>query len=380
MAPPPICACVVVGAAVTIAAISVVLLRTKWKVMESKFRELEKTLAVSVENYISERQGRIRAQQALRKAMLQVKSDKNVEATSFPMTPIGTVQSCFSTRNGTPRQPLLVPLARARLVFDPARVPNACLEGLEQYSHCWVIFVFHLNTNLDKLWKDPSQSKMKAKVRVPRLEGGRMGVLATRSPHRPIPIGLTIEAVKGHMVLLSGIDLVDGTPVLDIKPYLPYCDSIQNASVPDWIMENNTLYSSADEIRNLIKQILSWDIRSSSQRTRPHKSSIAVNCEDIDNAPDIEKHKENGALDPGIEHGTYSDVIYHLMVESLDISYKIETEGNVIVEGVSVDPTGMKDKQRPCNYMLWDDKLRGTWDIYFVSQGSRTQGSEEPPK
>ena len=67
-------------------------------------------------------------------------------------------------RNGTPRQPLLVPLARACLIFDSARVPPASLEGLGEYSHCWIIYVFHLNTDLEKLWKDPSKSKFKAKV------------------------------------------------------------------------------------------------------------------------------------------------------------------------------------------------------------------------
>ena len=67
-------------------------------------------------------------------------------------------------RNGTPRQPLLVPLAKATLMFDPARVPQASLEGLEGYSHCWIIYVFHLNTDIEKLWKHPSQSKFKAKV------------------------------------------------------------------------------------------------------------------------------------------------------------------------------------------------------------------------
>jgi tRNA (Thr-GGU) A37 N-methylase len=69
-------------------------------------------------------------------------------------------------RNGTPRQPLLVPLARACLVFDSARVPPASLEGLVEYSHCWIIYVFHLNTDLVKLWKHPSRSKFKAKVTV----------------------------------------------------------------------------------------------------------------------------------------------------------------------------------------------------------------------
>lgn len=67
-------------------------------------------------------------------------------------------------RNGTPRQPLLVPLARASLIFNISRVPPASLEGLEEYSHCWIIYVFHLNTDLEKLWKHPARSKFKAKV------------------------------------------------------------------------------------------------------------------------------------------------------------------------------------------------------------------------
>ena len=70
----------------------------------------------------------------------------------------------YVCRNGTPRQPLLVPHARACLIFDSARVPPASLEGLGEYSHCWIIYVFHLNTDLEKLWKDPSKSKFKAKV------------------------------------------------------------------------------------------------------------------------------------------------------------------------------------------------------------------------
>lgn len=203
-----------------------------------KFKGLEKSLNSTLQKCAAERQGRVRAQQALRKALAQPKSE-NLELTSYPMTPIGVVQSCFSTRNGTPRQPLLVPLARACLVFDASRVPPASLEGLGEYSHCWILYVFHLNTDLEKLWKEPSKSKFKAKVRVPRLKGERIGVFATRSPHRPCPIGLTVakvEAVQGNTVLLSGVDLVDGTPVLDVKPYLPYCDCIQGAEVPEWVM------------------------------------------------------------------------------------------------------------------------------------------------
>ncbi|KAK9055208.1 hypothetical protein SSX86_026290 [Deinandra increscens subsp. villosa] len=307
--------------------------------------ELEKSLKESLKKCAAERQGRIRAQQDLRKAMLQSKSDKL--ETTYPMAPIGIIRSCFSTRNGTPRQPLIVPLARARLTFDAALVPPASLEGLEEYSHCWIIYVFHLNTDLDKLWKDPSRSKLKAKVRVPRLKGEKMGLFATRSPHRPCPIGLTVakvESVQGNSILLSGVDLVDGTPVLDVKPYLPYCDSIEGATVPHWVkmddlltvasvdfsddflatltncwpaIDKKSLYTSPEEFQTLIKQVLSWDIRSVSQRTQ-----VEENCEKTNNEQD---NPDEGR-----------DVIYHLNLEGLDVTYRITSKSNVLVENVSL--------------------------------------------
>ncbi|KXZ51893.1 hypothetical protein GPECTOR_11g327 [Gonium pectorale] len=155
---------------------------------------------------------------------------------AFPFRPIGHLRSVFSERNGTPRQPQLVPAARSRLVLAP-NVPAACLEGLQQYSHCWVLYVFHANTDLAK-YLSPDRSGLKAKIHVPRLNGGRMGVLATRSPHRPSPIGLStarIIGVEGNTLLLGGADIVDGSPVLDIKPYVPFCDCLVDARAPAWV-------------------------------------------------------------------------------------------------------------------------------------------------
>lgn len=337
--------------------------------LEEKVKELEKSLKVCSEKCNSERQGRIRAQQALRQALVHTKDD-NVEFTSYPMAPIAIVRSCFSTRNGTPRQPLLVPLARAQLVFDPARVPPASLEGLEGYSHCWVIYVFHLNTNMEKLWKHPSQSKFKAKVRVPKLKGEKLGLFATRSPHRPCPIGLTVakvEAVQGNTVLLSGVDLVDGTPVLDIKPYLPYCDNVQDTKVPSWVeadsllavasvsfsegfsttladswgkMEKKLLYSSPEEFHNLINQVLAWDIRSLSQRTRPHNSIINTENGATIGTNDADTNDWVDEATNGLENRAVSvspsEVIYHLILEGFNVSYRIDFDGNVLVEKVAL--------------------------------------------
>ncbi|KAM0986062.1 hypothetical protein ACFX13_013533 [Malus domestica] len=366
-------------------AFSLYLLKRKSRDLDSKIGELQKSLKASSDICGAERQGRIRAQQALREALTQPKLD-SLELTSYPMAPIGVVQSCFSTRNGTPRQPLLVPLSRACLIFNSARVPPASLEGLGEYSHCWVIYVFHLNTNLEKLWKDPTTSRFKAKVRVPRLNGERRGVFATRSPHRPCPIGLTVakvEAVHRSMLLLSGVDLVDGTPVLDVKPYLPYSDSIQGARVPKWltgdsvlavasvsfsegftstladcweISGKNSLYASPDQFQNLIKQVLSWDIRSLSQRNRPHDSfTKSENGKQLNECSDDYPGEE--ASSPGSEQPPQSprDIIYHLTLEGLDVSYRLNCDGSVVVEKVTEASSVTNSSQKRCNYSTWKD-------------------------
>ncbi|ONM55133.1 Protein virR [Zea mays] len=206
MAPPRSLAGAAIAATAAAIILSCLFYRRKCARLAARVRELEASLAVTAEKAAAERRGRVRAQQSLRAlSQLEPGSDearptKAAASASYPLVPIGTVESCFSTRNGTPRQPLVVTLARATLVLDPARVPAAALEGLASYSHCWILYVFHLNTDLDKLWKDPARSKLKAKVRVPRLKGGKMGVLATRSPHRPNPIGLSVAKVSPEMV------------------------------------------------------------------------------------------------------------------------------------------------------------------------------------
>ncbi|KAJ7294912.1 hypothetical protein O6H91_Y224800 [Diphasiastrum complanatum] len=137
--------------------------RNKCKQLEKKLMELESDLEVASQQRSAERTGRIRAQRELRNGL--VSKDLNIcNASAYPMTPIGHVRSCFSTRNGTPRQPLLVPLARACLTLSPGGVPPPALEGLDQYSHCWLLYVFHENTDLPNLWKPPVHQALKAKV------------------------------------------------------------------------------------------------------------------------------------------------------------------------------------------------------------------------
>ncbi|XP_054545152.1 tRNA (adenine(37)-N6)-methyltransferase isoform X2 [Talpa occidentalis] len=141
--------------------------------------------------------------------------------------PIGYLESCFSAKNGTPRQASICSHSRACLKIRKSifNNPEHSLMGLEEFSHVWILFVFHKNGHLN----------CKAKVQPPRLNGAKTGVFSTRSPHRPNAIGLTLaklERVEGGTVYLSGIDMIHGTPVLDIKPYIADYDSPQNLVEP----------------------------------------------------------------------------------------------------------------------------------------------------
>lgn len=138
------------------------------------------------------------------------------------MSPIGVVESCFGEKFGTPRQSGIVAAARGRVVLS-AEVDEEACRGLEEFSHVWLVFVF------DQVKED----EVRWLVRPPRLGGNeKKGVLATRSPFRPNRIGLSLvrlEGVTGRVIEVSGIDLVDGTPILDVKPYLPYVESVPDA-------------------------------------------------------------------------------------------------------------------------------------------------------
>lgn len=145
------------------------------------------------------------------------------------LTPIGIVRSCFGGKFGAPRQPGLCPSAWGRLVFEePFRNVDA-LRGIEGFSHVWLIWHFHQTA--DRGWSPT--------VRPPRLGGNqRVGVFASRSTHRPNALGLSLARIEGidtdcadaPVLLLGGIDLVDGTPVFDIKPYLPYAEALPAAA------------------------------------------------------------------------------------------------------------------------------------------------------
>ncbi len=145
----------------------------------------------------------------------------------YSFNTIGIVHSCFKDKFGVPRQPGLIVGARGEIELFPPYDRAEAVAGLEAFSHLWISFVFHHCLESDK----------RLSVRPPRLGGNKkLGVFATRATHRPNPIGLSVVALdeivqyRGRIHLrVSGLDLVEGTPVLDIKPYLPYADCIVDA-------------------------------------------------------------------------------------------------------------------------------------------------------
>ena len=189
--------------------------------------------------------------------------------------PIARMKSDFPTKFGIPRQSGLASSLRSTIVFEPEyRVADA-LRGLEGYSHLWIIWQFSQAVRAD--WSPT--------VRPPRLGGNvRMGVFATRSPFRPNHLGLScvkIEAIEtdspmGPVIHVSGADLMDGTPIVDIKPYIPYADSFPEArggftdSAGDFLLDvvfpEELLKKFPADKLDAAKEVLSHDPRPSYQR------------------------------------------------------------------------------------------------------------------
>lgn len=141
---------------------------------------------------------------------------------------IGTVHSPFKEKFGVPRQPGLIEGNRGQIeLLEPWNRQEA-LQGLEGFSHIWAVFIFHEAIKPVEDWRPT--------VRPPREGAKRQGVFATRSPYRPNPVGMSVlgyhgwEKKNGKLLLsVSGLDLIDQTPIIDIKPYLPYADSLPEA-------------------------------------------------------------------------------------------------------------------------------------------------------
>lgn len=150
---------------------------------------------------------------------------RDIPTKPIDFNPIGEIRTEFPEKRAVPRQPTVCSklLGCIELSKDVFTNPEHSLDGLGDFSHLWIIYHFHKN-----------DAHAKAKVAPPRLCGERVGIFSTRSPHRPCPIGLSlvkIDRIEGKNIFFYGTDMVDGTPVLDIKPYIPrYDNPIQSRS------------------------------------------------------------------------------------------------------------------------------------------------------
>ena len=172
----------------------------------------------------------------------------------FSLEAIATIATPFKQKFAIPRQPNLAN-AQGLITFEDGFNDINMLKGIENYSHLWLLFIFH--QNIERGWKNT--------VKAPRLGGNAtMGVLASRSTHRPNGIGMSVVKNKGVVssngqtqLVVEGVDLVDGTPLVDIKPYIAYADSVPSASdnLDDICPIPNRNVSFADRLKPMLAEI-----------------------------------------------------------------------------------------------------------------------------
>ena len=231
---------------------------------------------------------------------------------NYQFNVIATVNSPYKEKFAIPRQPGLVTAAKGEIRLNSPHSADMT-RGIEQFSHIWLLFVFHQH----------QQRGWKPLVRPPRLGGNKkLGVLATRSTFRPNPIGMSVVKLlnvtnenQQTILHISELDLLDGTPIIDIKPYLPYADNLVTATsnyaqqAPEAKVDVvfsaqalqvlNTLASSHPDLLLLIEQVLSQDPR------------------------------------PAYKQGTVEEKIYGMNLMDFNITWKIPTINRIIVISVA---------------------------------------------
>lgn len=217
--------------------------------------------------------------------------------------PIAYIKTDFKEKFGIPRQSGRVKELEGKIIFEKEYSIEEAFRGLENYSHIWLIFDFSLS----------HKEQFSPTVRPPRLGGNkRIGVFASRSPFRPNPIGLSCVKIKsvektkeyGTVITVSGVDLLDGTPILDIKPYIPYTDCIKDAKgsfAEDF--KNHKLEVLFDE--ELFKEIA------------PEKKQVIIECIADDPRPSYQNDKEK---------------IYKMNFGNLDVHFNIDKSTARIIE------------------------------------------------
>lgn len=215
--------------------------------------------------------------------------------------PIAYIKNGYKEKFGVPRQSGLAPSVKSTIEFCDGFRDENCIRDIEQYSHLWLLWGFSKNENQ---WSPT--------VRPPRLGGNkRVGVFATRSPFRPNPIGLSCvrlekieDSKNGKILVVSGGDLADSTPIYDIKPYLPYADSIEKASGGFSEEHKNDFFQV--EIPNALKESLTES--------------------------QVQNITELLSLDPRPSYQNDEERIYGLAFEDLQIKFKYKEETIKVID------------------------------------------------
>lgn len=213
------------------------------------------------------------------------------------MQPIAYIRSPFAEKFGVPRQGNLAPHVISEIVFEPGFRNEDCVRGLEKFSHIWLIWQFHCN---GEEWHPT--------VRPPRLGGNmRLGVFATRSPFRPNGLGLSVVRLvsvePGPVLRVSGADMVDGTPIYDIKPYVPYSDAISDAA-------GGFTETPWEPLEVLLPEKLP-------QRATPEW------CEAL---------RETLAQDPRPAYQQDPERIYHLILKPFEVHFRVEDNRAIVTD------------------------------------------------
>ena len=224
------------------------------------------------------------------------------------MRSIAYIHSDFKEKFGIPRQSLRAPSLKAKIVFEPEFRSDEALRGLENFSHIWLIFDF------SKAHRD----SFSPTVRPPRLGGNkRIGVFASRSPFRPNNIGLSsvrlLEIKKteneGSVLIVSGADLLDGTPIYDIKPYIPYADCHTDATG-----------SYADEFENYKLEV--YFPENLLEKIPNDKRDAVIECLSDDPRPSYQDDSER---------------IYSMLFADFDIKFRVENKKLIVTEIKNAD-------------------------------------------
>jgi len=310
--------------------------------------------------------------------------EESIQTDGLLVKPIGVVHSIYRLCVGTPRQGLLAPNAHGRIELKGLSAD--AVDGLECFSHIWIVFIFHLNTQAK------NSSRIPSKIAPPALGGRKIGVFATRSPHRNNPIGMTLckldsitkpnKSSNKTFLNVSGLDLVDGTPVVDIKPYVPHYDSVpaDQLTLPSWVSgglatrrpvnieaqalhalediltenpkalqfyggDGQSLDAIVDQVANCIAEVLSVDVRSAWQTKKAREGrSQAERAERVQGSYTEATDNVDGSGGTQLCTQQLDNLLIHYTVSQPESQSRDASEGSGAEDIVSVHSIQLQDQ------------------------------------